>query len=97
MTRFFGSIQKIFHSCKLLFLSSHHENSEFVLIWKKKSLLQESFGFDKSIIWWAATEVFIKESPLNTDKKLFLQNTTVRRNYVKSSANLNEYLKDIAL
>ena len=47
-----------------------------------------------SIIWWAVTEVSINENPPNTDEKLFLQCTAVRRNFVKSSANLNAYLKD---
>jgi hypothetical protein len=47
LTRFFGSIQKGFHSWKLLFLSSHHENSEFVLIWKKNKVIKEFWVFDK--------------------------------------------------
>ena len=50
----------------------------------------------KLSIWWAVTEVSINENPLNTDEKLFLQCTAVRRNFVKSSANLNAYLKDTA-
>ena len=48
-----------------------------------------------SIIWWAVavTEVSINENSLDTDKKLFLQCTTVQRNFVKSSVDLNVYFR----
>ena len=109
LTIFFGSIQKGFHSWKLLFLCSHYENSEFVLIWKKWKVitLGEFKVFDKiwrikyiDIIWWAAT--YISFYQCNQWKPSKLKSYFYSAQHYedilwnKYSTNFNVYLKDNA-